>query len=64
GGGRAGVLGRADTARVYGTKYLIENEFVWNQKLNPYFKSRGVKYKVFHVRPWSHLQSQKPATSN
>jgi ComEC/Rec2-related protein len=64
GRGLACVQVRADTARVYGTKYLIENEFVWNQKLNPYFKSRGVKYKVFHVRPWSHLQSQKPATSN
>lgn len=64
GRGLACVQVRADTAHIYGTKYLIENEFIWNQNLDPYFNSRGVHTRYFHVRPWSQLQSQKRATSN
>lgn len=59
GRGLACVQVRADTAHVFGTKYLINNEFVWNQKLNPYFKSRGVRYIERHVRPFGQLQRER-----
>ncbi|MGA0109696.1 MAG: ComEC/Rec2 family competence protein [Schleiferiaceae bacterium] len=58
GRGLACVQVRADTATIYGTKYLIENEFIWDKKLNNYFKSRGVRVKRYHVRPWAKLQRQ------
>ncbi|MGA1398553.1 MAG: ComEC/Rec2 family competence protein, partial [Schleiferiaceae bacterium] len=58
GRGLACVQVRADTANIYGTKYLIENEFIWDKKLNNYFNSRGVRVKRFHVRPWAQLQRQ------
>jgi hypothetical protein len=64
GRGLACVQVRADTARIYGTKYLIQNEFIWNQKLNHYFKSRGVQVKRYHVRPWAQLKSQQLEASN
>lgn len=64
GRGLACVQVRADTARIYGTKYLIQNEFIWNQKLNQYFKSRGVQVKRYYVRPWAQLKSQQLETSN
>jgi len=64
GRGLACVQVRADTAHVFGTKYLINNEFIWNQKLNQYFKSRGVQVKRYHVRPWAQLKSQQLETSN
>jgi len=56
GRGLACVQVRADTAHIFGTKYLIKNEFVWNQKLNPYFKSRGVRHIELYVRPYGQLQ--------
>lgn len=59
GRGLACVQVRADTAHVFGTKYLINNEFVWNQKLNPYFKSRGVSHIERHVRPYGQLQRER-----
>lgn len=59
GRGLACVQVRADTAHIFGTKYLINNEFVWNQKLNQYFKSRGVRHIVRHVRPYEQLQRER-----
>lgn len=59
GRGLACVQVRADTAHIYGTKYLIDNEFFWNQKLNQYFKSRGVRYIERHVRPYGQLQRER-----
>ena len=59
GRGLACVQVRADTAQIFGTKYLINNEFVWNQKLNQYFKSRGVRHIVRHVRPYAQLQRDR-----
>ena len=59
GRGLACVQVLADTAHIFGTKYLINNEFVWNQKLNQYFKSRGVRHIVRHVRPYEQLQRER-----
>jgi ComEC/Rec2-related protein len=59
GRGLACVQVRADTAHVFGTKYLINNEFFWNQKLNQYFKSRGVRHIERHVRPYEQLQRER-----
>ena len=59
GRGLACVQVRADTAHIFGTKYLINNEFVWNQKLNQYFKSKGVRHIVRHVRPYEQLQRER-----
>ena len=59
GRGLACVQVRADTAHIFGTKYLINNEFVWNQKLNQYFKSRGVRHIERHVRPYEQLQRER-----
>jgi ComEC/Rec2-related protein len=59
GRGLACVQVRADTAHIFGTKYLIQNEFVWNQKLNYYFKSRGVRHIERHVRPYEQLQRER-----
>ncbi|MEY3693400.1 MAG: hypothetical protein RL157_724, partial [Bacteroidota bacterium] len=61
GRGLACVQVRADSAQIFGTRYLIENEFIWNSKLNLYFRSRGVRYCVRRVRPWSQLHQQKRA---
>jgi len=59
GRGLACVQVRADTAHVFGTKYLINNEFVWSQKLNQYFKSRGVRHIERYVRPYEQLQRER-----
>lgn len=59
GRGLACVQVRADTAHVFGTNYLINNEFIWNQKLNEYFKSRGVRHMERHVRPYEQLQRER-----
>jgi ComEC/Rec2-related protein len=59
GRGLACVQVRADTAHIFGTKYLINNEFVWSQKLNQYFKSRGVRHIERYVRPYEQLQRER-----
>lgn len=64
GRGLACVQVRADSAQIYGTKYLIENEFIWNEKLNNYFKSRGVQHRRYYVRPWAQLSAQHPVPRN
>lgn len=61
GRGLACVQVRADTAEIFGSRYLIENEFIWNVKLTNYFKSRGVRYYRYRVRPWVQLDQQKRA---
>jgi len=59
GRGLACVQVRAATAHIFCTNYLIENEFIWNKKLNQYFKSRGVRHIERYVRPYRQLEAVK-----
>lgn len=44
GRGIACVQVRGDSVRVYGTKYLLANDYLWTRSMQPYFRSRDIKY--------------------
>ena len=56
GRGIACVQVRGDSVRVYGTKYLLANDFLWTRSMQPYFKSRGVKYLEKHPRSYEVME--------
>ena len=56
GRGIACIQVRGDSVRVYGTKYLLANDFLWTRSMQPYFKSRGVKYLEKHPRSYEVME--------
>ena len=56
GRGIACIQVREDSVRIYGTKYLLANDFLWTRSMQPYFKSRGIKYLEKHPRSYEVME--------
>jgi competence protein ComEC len=56
GRGIACIQVRGDSVRIYGTKYLLANDFLWTRSMQPYFKSRGIKYLEKHPRSFEVME--------
>lgn len=56
GRGIACIQVRGDSVRIYGTKYLLANDFLWTRSMQPYFKSRGIKYLEKHPRSYEVME--------
>jgi hypothetical protein len=56
GRGIACIQVRGDSVRVYGTKYLLANDFLWTRSMQPYFRSRGIKYLEKHPRSYEVME--------